>query len=128
MELSFNRVNVLAEEARGQSPSDMITRQHAAEVWYVPFSPIRFDCVADWRFYRRSDNVIIPLFPYRVPASPTDAFGFMFQLGVAALQQLGGKSVKRLHLSLGEPAGQMFDETTEQTVWTFQLGVGVLLD
>lgn len=128
MELTFNRVNLSAEQARGNKPVDMIPRQHAAEVWYVPFAPIRFDGVSDWRFYRRSDNVIIPLFPYRVPASPTDAFGFLFQLGVAALHQLGGKSVKRLHLSLGEPAEQMYDETTGQTVWMFQLGVGVLFE
>lgn len=127
MELTFNKVNLAAEAARGQSPADMI-RRATNETWYVPFSPLRFDQQADWRFYKRNDHVVIPLLPYLVPSSPTDAFGFLFQLGVNAMHQLGGQRIKRLHLSLGEPVNQVYDETSGQAVWSFQLGLGVVLE
>lgn len=127
MELTYNKVNLAAEAARGQSPADMI-RRGTTETWYVPFSPLSFTEAADWRFYKRNDHVVIPLLPYLVPANPADAFGFLFQLGVNAAQQLGGKPVKRLHLSIGEPVNQVHDEASGQTVWSFQLGIGVLLE
>ena len=129
MQLTYNRVNQTAETARGNNkPTDVIPRGAPGTTWLVPFSPVWTDKPADWRFYQHGDQIVIPLFPYLVPNNPTDALGFAFQLGVIAIQQLGNKPVKRLHLSLGDPVNQIFDPNTQQTVLSFQLGLGVIFE
>lgn len=128
MELTFNRVDIQAAEARNIKPSDLITRGHANEVWMVPFSPVTFTDVADWRHYKREHHVVIPMFPYLVPASPTDALGYAFQLGVNAMHQLGGRPVRRLHLSLGEPINQVVNEHDGTVVWSFHMGIGIVFE
>ena len=128
MELTFHRVDIAAAEARGERPSDMITRGHANEVWHVPFSPLKFDREADWRHYKRDQHVLIPMFPYLVSTNPADALGFAFQMGVNAMHQLGGRPVRRLHLSLGEPVNQVYSENSQTPVLSFQLGVGIVFE
>lgn len=127
MEMSYHKIDLAACEARQQKPVDIIQRGHANEIWHVPFSPVDFVNEADWRFYRREDNVVIPLFPYLTPNDPVDAFGFACQLGIRIIHELGGRQVRRLHLSLGMPAQQVYDQHTGQTHWSFMLGVGVVL-
>lgn len=128
MELSYNKVNLAAHQARGITPHDMITRGHANEIWMVPFKPIDFAHTPDWRHYRRDQHVVIPMFPYLVSCDPVDALGFAFQMGVRAMHDLGGKPVRRLHLSLGAPMHQVLDEFTQQVQWSFYLGIGVVLE
>ena len=126
MQLTFNRV--VTPAAAGGSVSDLITRGHANEIWHVPFSPLVFTAKADWRHYKREAHVVIPLFPYLVPSQPVDALGFAFQLGVLAIQQLGGRTVRRLHLSLGNPINQVVVGEAENPMWAFHLGIGVVLE
>ncbi len=128
MELTYNKINLGAHESQGQKPGDLITRGHANEVWFVPFSPLDFQNPPDWRHYRRERHVYIPVFPYLVPNNPADALGFAFQLGVRAIHDLGGKPARRLHLAIGEPVNQVFDETLQDTVWQFYMGFGVVLE
>lgn len=128
MELSVGKIDIQACEDRGQSPADIIQRGHPNEVWYVPFRPLDFKTTPDWRFYRREQHVVVPLFAYRTSSDPVDAIGFAFQLGVRAIHDLGGRPVRRLHLAVGTPAHQLFDELTGTVCWSFFLGFGVVLE
>ena len=127
MELTFNRIDLAAVEAAGSKPADLVLRGHPSEVWYTPWSPLDFQNPPDWRYTKKGDFVHIPLFPYLVNTSPTDAIGYAFQLGVRAMHDLGGKPVRRLHLVLGEPAHQVHDELSGELRWQFFLGFGVVL-
>ncbi len=128
MEMTYHRVNLAGCATQGYKPSDLIERGHANEVWYVPFSPLDFGNPVDWRFYKREQHVVIPMFPFLVPSDPVDALGYAFQLGVNAIHQLGGKPVRRLHLSLGDPVNQVFDDAAGQAKWSFYLGFGVVFE
>lgn len=100
---------------------DMVER-HASEEWVIPFRPIVCDAAAaiDWRITKRGPRVFVPLFPYIVPAgSANSAIGFAFQLAVRFMAE--AKSVRRLHIALGEPM-----ENLGQT-WRFWLGIGAIL-
>lgn len=129
MELTVSRIDVAACLARPQGGKlihDVVTRDHPSERWYVPFSPLSFDRVSDWRFYEQGHQIVIPLYPYRTADNPMDAIGFAFQMGVNALHQLGGKPVKRLHLALGEPLQQVQDSVTGTSQLLLYFGIGVV--
>lgn len=127
MELTCTRVNVAAMRERGHSPGDVLRRGHPNEVWYVPFQPVDFQAAPDWRYYKRESSIYIPMFAYRTAADPVDVIGFAFQLGVRAMHDLG-RPAKRLHLSLGAPAEQVYDEQSGNTEYLFVLGFGVVLE
>lgn len=128
MELTYHKVNIAACQNRQQALVDIVSRNHPGDVWFVPFAPLDFVNTPTWRHFRRDASVAIPLYPYIVPNEPGDALGYAFQLGVRAMHDLGGRKIKRLHLSLGEPVGQFFDESAGQTRWSFHLGFGVVLE
>lgn len=129
MELSHHRIDLARHEADERPLGDVITRDHASHNWIVPFSPVVFEALPDFRHYRREQQIYIPLFPYVVPNEPADALGFAFQLGAAAIAMRPDttKNVQRLHLSIAHPVHQVEDEATQKLMWQFHLGFALLL-
>jgi len=126
MELSYHKIDLAVCEEREQPPADLVKKERAGEVWYSAFGPVDPDEKkdVDFRVIRKEEHVYVPMFPYLVKNHPTDAFGFLFQLGFKAAAQVPGVA-RRLHLAIGEPTDQVQNSETQEIFWRFFLGVAV---
>jgi hypothetical protein len=129
VELSYTRIDIAKHEETRTPMGDFIARGNPSDVWVVPFSPINFTDIPDYRHYKREQAVHVPVFAYLVPDDPVDALGFAFQLGVAAvsMRQQPLVPVQRLHVVIGHPVHQVEDEVTGHRSLQFHLGFALLL-
>lgn len=104
---------------------DIIPREHAAEIWYVAFSPLLSEVPTDWRVTRRELKVAVPVFAYAVNSNPADLGGYAMQLGMQAMQDMRQQDVRRVHITFGDKVCER--ETDTGTIWEFRVGVGVLV-
>ena len=121
MKLTYNRIDVQAYDGTEAGPHDIIPRA-TGELWVTPKSPIIVDQPIEWWWYRREDQLLVPMHPYMVPCDPALAFGFMLQLGTTAgaqVQKLTG-NLLHLHLSIGYPVNEIVQG--QQPLWQYQVG------
>jgi hypothetical protein len=127
MELTYSKLDVTTSEAQGhKNLGDIIKRGHANEQWMVPFKAIDFQTPPDWRVFRKENDIYIPVFSYLAPNDSVDALGYAFQLGVRSLHDLGGRPVRRLHVTLGNQLTQVQDQE-QNLFFQFYMGLGVVL-
>lgn len=121
MKLTYNRIDVKAYDGTEVGPHDIILRS-TGELWVTPQAPLVAGQPIEWWWYRREDQLLVPMYPYMLPCEPELAFGFMLQLGVTAgsqVQKLTG-SLLHLHLSIGHPVNEVVQNN--QPLWQYQVG------
>lgn len=127
MELTYSKLDLATSVARGHKElGDVIKRGHPSEHWMVPFKSVDFKNPPDWRVFKKEQDIYIPAFSYLTPNDSVDALGFAFQLGVRSLHDLGGKPVRRLHLTLGNQVTQVQDSAGNVFLQLY-MGFGIVL-
>lgn len=120
MEFTYSRINVVMYDGSKDPPHDVIARS-SGELWMVPHNPVSLTDRIDWRHQKRETHVYIPLHPYLIPAEPDLAMGFMLQLGMRAVADLGMGHIIRIHLALGNPVNEVVQEGVGPA-WQYQVG------
>lgn len=123
MEFTYNRIDVPPYSGSQTPPHDVIAKA-AGEIWMIPHSPVQLGEPIDWRHHRKKEYVYVPLFPYITPADPELALAFTLQLGLRIASDLDTQ-IKRIHLAIGHPVNEVFNQQTGGVAWQYQVGVAV---
>lgn len=107
-------------------PQDVIERR-PADIWVVAHGPIVMTEPVRWCHHKKGTHIVIPLFPYVLAPRPTEALGYMLQLGLCCASGLG-RNISRIHLSLGHPVHQFVADPQLGDGWQFWAGFGLILE
>jgi hypothetical protein len=86
--------------------------------------PIEPDRPMEWGLVKDGDAVYVPLVPYRVSPSPTEAFAFLLERGLLAGIQVNMMRgpIRRIHVIRGQPVE---DLNPEVDAFRFWVGIAV---
>ena len=135
MEVTHQLIDIAAYQRQMPNPrpgvlEDMphdIVEKAPGDLWIVAHQPVTPERQVAWFHHGKGQHVLVPLFPYVLAPTPEMALGYMLQMGITAANQLGGRKVKRLHLSLGRPVNQFMGDPQLGDGWQFWAGIGLVL-